>query len=59
MAQAPGVNAIKLFTMVIYHHFVVIPSFCGITLNDLGNYRGMAVNYYGKKFYTLGPLWKT
>ncbi len=57
MALTPGVNAIKLFTMVIYHHFIVIPSFCDITLNDLGNYRGIAVNYYSKKFYTLGPWW--
>ncbi len=57
MALTPRVNAIQLFTTVIYHHFIVIPSFCDLTLYDLGNYHGMAVNYYGKKFYTLGPWW--
>ncbi len=40
-------NVIKLFTMVIYHHSTVIPSFCVIKLYYLGNYCGMAVNYCG------------
>ncbi len=44
---APGANVIKLFTMVIYHHSMVILSFCVIKLHYLGNYSGMAVNYQG------------
>ncbi len=43
----PGVNVIKLFTTVIYRHFMVILSFCGITLYYSGNYHGMAVYYHG------------
>jgi hypothetical protein len=35
----------KLFTMVIYHHSMVIPPFCVIKLYYRGNYCGMAVNY--------------
>ena len=30
IVQAPGANVIKLFTAVIYHHSMVIPSFCVI-----------------------------
>jgi hypothetical protein len=44
---APGDNVIKLFTPVIYHHSMVIPSFCVIKLYYFGNYCGMAVNYHG------------
>ncbi len=33
--------------MVIYHHSMVIPSFCVIKLYYLRNYCGMAVNYCG------------
>jgi hypothetical protein len=44
---APGANVIKLFTAVIYHHSMVVPSFCVIKLFNLGNYSGMAVNYQG------------
>ncbi len=43
----PGANVIKLFTAVIYHHSMVIPSFCEIKKHYLGNYCGMAVNYWG------------
>jgi hypothetical protein len=43
----PWANVIKLFTAVIYHHSMVIPSFCVIKLYYLGNYHGMAVNYHG------------
>ncbi len=43
----PGANVIKLFTAVIYHHSMVIPSFCVIKLYYLGNYSGMAANYHG------------
>ncbi len=51
----PGANVIKLFTMVIYCHSMVIPSFCVIKLYYLGNYHGMAVNYHGiKLFYNIG-----
>jgi hypothetical protein len=37
----------KKITAVIYHHSMVIPSFCVIKLYYLGNYHGMAVNYRG------------
>jgi hypothetical protein len=43
----PGANVIKLFTAVIYHHSMVIPSFCVIKQHYLGNYCRMAVNYRG------------
>ncbi len=42
-----GANVIKLFTGVIYHHSMVIPSFCVIKQHYLGNYCRMAVNYCG------------
>jgi hypothetical protein len=51
----PGANVIKLFTMAIYCHSMVIPPFCVIKLYYLGNYHGMAVNYHGiKLFYNIG-----
>jgi hypothetical protein len=50
MLRQPGANAIKLFTKVIYHHSMVIMSFCVIKLYYLGNYHGMAVNIHGKTF---------
>ncbi len=43
----PGANVIKLFTMVIYHHSMVILSICVIKLYYPENYSGMAVNYHG------------
>jgi hypothetical protein len=43
----PGANVIKLFAAVIYHHSMVIPSFCVIKLCYPENYHGMAVNYHG------------
>jgi hypothetical protein len=43
---SPGANVIKLFTAVIYHHSMVIMSFCVIKLNYPENYRGMALNYH-------------
>ncbi len=42
-----GANVIKLFTAVIYHHSMVILSFCVIELYYPENYHGMAVNYHG------------
>jgi hypothetical protein len=44
---APGADVIKLFTVVIHHHSMVIGSFCVIKKYYLGNYCGMAVNYHG------------
>ncbi len=53
--ETSGANVIKLFTMVIYCHFMVIPSFCVIKLYYPGNYHGIAVNYHGiKLFYNIG-----
>jgi hypothetical protein len=45
--NTPGANVIKLFTAVIYHHSMLILSFCVIKLYYPGNYHGMAVNYCG------------
>jgi hypothetical protein len=42
----PGANVIKLFTAVIYHHSMVILSFCVIKLYYPENYCGMAVYYH-------------
>jgi hypothetical protein len=47
IVQTPGPNVIKLFTVVIYHHPMVIPSFCVIKLYYCGNYCGMEVYYCG------------
>jgi hypothetical protein len=44
---APGANVTKLFTAVIYHHSVVVPSFCVKKLSYPENNCGMAVNYHG------------
>jgi hypothetical protein len=46
ISLAPGANVIKLLTVVIYHHSMVIPSFCVIKLYYIGNYCGMAVIYH-------------
>jgi hypothetical protein len=43
----PGPNVIKLFTVVIYRHSMVILSLCVIKQYYRGNYCGMAVNYHG------------
>jgi hypothetical protein len=40
-------NVIELFTAVIYHHSMVILSFCVIKLYYPENCHGMAVNYHG------------
>jgi hypothetical protein len=53
---AIGVDVLKLFAIVIYHHFVVIPSFCVIKQHYLGNYCRMAVNYHGKNLYNMASL---
>ncbi len=42
----PGANVIKLFTMLIYHHSMVILLFCVIRLYYPDNNSGMAVNYH-------------
>jgi hypothetical protein len=42
-----GADVMKLFIAVIYHHSMVIPSFCVIKLYYLGSLSGMAVNYCG------------
>jgi hypothetical protein len=52
---SPGANVIKLFTAVIYHHSMVISSFCIIKHYYYSKYHRMAVKYCGKKFYNIGP----
>jgi hypothetical protein len=42
-----GVIVIKLFTVIIYCHSMVKPSFCVIKLYYLSNYHGLAVNNLG------------
>ncbi len=51
MKSTPWANIIKLFTIVIYHHSMVISSSCVIN----GNCCGMAVNCHGKKFFNTSP----
>jgi hypothetical protein len=50
---APNVNDIKLFTVIIYCHSMVMPPFCVINLYYLVNYSGMAVSTMAI-FYTIG-----
>ncbi len=45
--RSPGANVIKLFTAVIYHHSMVILSFCVIKLYYPENYCRVVVNYHG------------
>jgi hypothetical protein len=45
----------SLFTAVIYHHSMVMLSFCVIKLYYLENYPGMKVNYHG--ILTLEKVW--
>ncbi len=47
VTSASGANVIKLFTVVIYYHSMVILSFCIIKLYYPENHSGMAVNYHG------------
>ncbi len=48
-----GANVKKLFAAVIYHHSMIILSFCVIKISYFSNYLGIAVTYHGKKFRTL------
>ncbi len=54
-----GANVIKLFTVAIYNHSMVLPSLCVIELFYFGNYHEMVVNYHGKQFYYIDPWWQT
>jgi hypothetical protein len=45
--RRPGAKVIKLFTAVIYHHSMVILSFCVIKLYYPGNCCRIAVYYHG------------
>jgi hypothetical protein len=56
---APGANVIKLFSVVIYPHLMVLLSSCVIKLHYYGKYHRMAVNNPDKKFYNIGPRWQT
>jgi hypothetical protein len=50
----PGVNIIKLFTMIIYPRSMVILSFCAKPCYH-GYSHSMAFNYHCKSFITLTP----
>ena len=56
-SDIPGANVKKLFAAVIYHHSMIILSFCVLKISYLSNYLGIAVTYHGKKFYNIGPWW--
>ncbi len=43
---------------MIYCHFMVLLSFCVIKQYYHEDYKIMAVNYNGKKFYNIGPWWQ-
>jgi hypothetical protein len=47
--MAPGANVIKLFTVVIFCHSMVMLPFCVVKQYN----HKMAVNYQGKNFITL------
>jgi hypothetical protein len=47
IVQATGGFDVKLFTSVIYHHSMVILSFCVIKQHYERDYHGLAVNYNG------------
>ncbi len=49
----PGGQYYKLFTVVIYHHSMVMLSFCVMKIYYPEKYCGMAVYYHGNKFYII------
>ncbi len=53
--KTTGADVIKHFIVVIYHHSLVITSFCVTKLYYPGNYYGKTVNCHSKKFYNIGP----
>jgi hypothetical protein len=54
----PRPIAIKLFTLVIYHHTKVITVVTLFYSMECRYYHGRAVNYHSKKFYNIGPSFK-
>jgi hypothetical protein len=46
-------NVLKHFTMIIYNHFTVIPSFYVMKQHCHGNYHRIAINCQQKSFTTL------
>ncbi len=56
MVQAPGAKVIKLFSMLIYCHSMVLLSFCVIKQNYHGNHNRMVLNYHSRKFYKIGSV---
>jgi hypothetical protein len=55
----PGANVIKLFTLVIYHHTMVLLSSCVIKHFDCGKYHRMVLKKPDKKVYNNGISWLT
>ncbi len=53
------VIVIKLFTIVIYCHFMEIPPLCVMKLYYLNNYRRMALNYYSNCVTNVIKLYLT
>ncbi len=45
-------------TAVIYHHSTVITKVMLLYNTEWQYDHGMAVNYWGKKFYNIGPWWQ-
>jgi hypothetical protein len=55
LSLLPRTNAKKLFTVVTYSHSVVITMVILFITQNGRIYHGMAVNYYCKKIYDIGP----
>ncbi len=51
----PWANVINLFTVVIYCNYMEITLVILFYNTEWQQYHGMAVNYHGKKFYSIGP----
>jgi hypothetical protein len=56
LSLPPWFNVIKLFTMVLYFHAMVIATVILFYNTELQQYHGMAPNYYSKKVSKHWPL---
>jgi hypothetical protein len=52
-------NVLKLFTVVVYPHLMVLLPSCVIKHHYCGKNHRMAVNNLDKKLYNIGPRWQT
>ncbi len=50
-------NVLKLFNKVIYSHSMVFTAIMMFYNIGWQQYHQMGVNYHGKKFYNISPMW--